>query len=139
VIRGFVDEGRPFITGTLSIPRLNFVSQIPFLVDTGSDTSIVHPRDAMKLGILHDLHFAGSDLGLSSGIGGNVAEYDEPCELLLEHEDGASERLLVSMGFAAPTVANFGFPSLMGRDILRYYRLTFEELRGLVTLESTTA
>jgi hypothetical protein len=91
-----------------------------------------------RLGVVHDRHFAGFIPESSIGIGGDANDYIEPCDLILLHEDGASERLAVSMGFAEPTAQNYQFPSLMGRDILRYYRLTFEELRSVVTLESTT-
>jgi hypothetical protein len=106
------------------VPGLNLAGQVSFLVDTGADTSIIHPRDALNLGIIFDRDFADSARGASSGVGGEATEYSEPCDVFLKHEDGAWDHIVMNVNFAEPTSQNGSFPSLMGRDLLRYYRLT---------------
>lgn len=55
---------------------------------------------------------------------------------MLFHTEGFWDHLVRPIGFAVPTPWNSQFPSVLGRDILRHYRLTFEEMSGLVTLET---
>jgi hypothetical protein len=123
------------VEGFLHVPRLGRVGEIRFLVDTGSDRSLVHPVDALHLGIDLGRDFAGLTAAGGTGLGGGAAEYPEACELFLRHADGTWDDLALSIGFAEPSPVNTLFPSLLGRDVLRFYRFTFEELGGLVRLE----
>jgi hypothetical protein len=136
VIRGEVRLGRPLVAGFLVLPRLLLGDRLTFLVDTGADASAIYPRDAQRLGLSHDLVFDDSDIVVSVGVGGRVEEYIEAGIVMLQHDDGSVDRLLVPMHFAKPSPANAEYPSLLGRDVLSFYRLVFEERVGLVTLEN---
>ena len=50
MIRGHFHEGRPFIDGLLRVWSGGF-GVIHFLVDTGADSTIVHPADYRAIGI----------------------------------------------------------------------------------------
>ena len=69
VIRGQFDHrGRPCVQGWLSLPRLNIRGEVEFLVDTGADSTVIHPSDGLKLGLpFGALH---SEI-VSVGIGGD--------------------------------------------------------------------
>ena len=45
------DTGEPTILGFVYFPRLkeSIVARVPFLLDTGASTTILHPKDARKL------------------------------------------------------------------------------------------
>ena len=128
--------GRPTIEAFVVIPRLLRGNAIRLLVDTGADTSVIHPPDAVGLGVDLIEDFIGVSVESTSGVGGMTAEYREVCDILLQHENGRVDHLMINVGFAIPTDWNRRYPSVLGRDILRHYRLTFEEMRDLVTLET---
>ena len=106
-----------------------------FLVDTGADYTVVHPRDMLNLGIRASYHFTGSAALSSQGIGGSAEIFPEPCDLFLEHDDGTIDQLALTIYFASPNSVNDQYPSLLGRDVLSYYRFTFHQASGLVTLD----
>jgi hypothetical protein len=134
LIVGKVEAGRPQVQATIRIPRLRLQSEITFLVDTGSTTTLIHPRDWEALGVL-DSDFAGSEMVRSTGIGGRTENPIEVCDLFLHHEDGFWDRLYLNLRFARPTQTNKRLPSLLGRDIIANYRLVFESTSGLLSLD----
>ena len=136
MIRGFFEEGRPFVLAVVSIPRLAILRSVRFLVDTGSDSTLIHPEDSSRLGLDPLARtFDGAARRRSAGIGGVVEDYVEPCVLIFQHSDGAWERTELPIAFALPTISNQTFPSLLGRDVLRHYRLIHDLPRDILTLE----
>ena len=63
-------------------------------------------------------------------------EYVEAGIVLMRHDDGRVDNILIPMHFAVPTPDNALYPSVLGRDLISYYRLVFEQRAGLVTLEN---
>lgn len=135
MIHGFLRAGRPLVRAVLIIPRLTLGGEIAFLVDTGSDATLVHPLDARSIGLDHSRDFTTSPLFASFGMAGTAQEYRDICDLFLTHETGQLEHIPLIVAFALPTDVNEEFPSLLGRDVLGLYKLTFEQRSGLVTLE----
>ena len=78
--------------------------------------------------------FRRAPVGSSRGIGGEATEFVETCELYFRHLDGNWDHIL-PLRLAVPTAVNATYPSILGRDVLRYYRLTFQELAGIVQME----
>lgn len=111
--------------------------EVTFLVDTGSDRTVIHPRDAEKLRLSYERSFIGSDVTTVVGIGGRAEEHIEPCFVLLQHDDRRLDRILIPMHFARPVPDNALFPSVLGRDVISYYRLVFDQKAGVVTLDAS--
>jgi hypothetical protein len=139
VIHGEVWRGRPYVTGFVVLPRLIIDGEVAFLVDTGADTTVIYPRDAERLRLSHEQVFADSNVVFSVGIGGGVEEYLEGGFAMIQHDDGKWDQMLAPLHFAVPSAAYALIPSLLGRDVLSYYKLVFDQRAGLVTLENAGA
>ena len=49
MIIGYFENGRPHVTSHVEIQRLGARGVIPLLVDTGADTTCIHPKDGATL------------------------------------------------------------------------------------------
>lgn len=137
MIRGRLERGRPTVDALVRITGTGRYGEVAFLIDTGSDTSVLHPRDALDLGIDFDRDFLSARTRDASGIGGAAREYIEAATLSFRREDGDREEIGAALAIAVPTDWNLPLPSLLGRDILLHFRLTFHESAGLVLLQRT--
>jgi hypothetical protein len=105
------------------------------LIDTGADTTLIQPEDAQDLGISFSRHFANASTIRSRSTAGRSTQFVERCDIFLRNDDGRLDRLTLPIRFARPRSADLDIPSLLGRDVINHYRLTFEQRAGLVTLE----
>jgi len=135
VIRGEVVAGRPTILAVILVRRLRRAGWARFLIDTGSDQSLIHPGDALQIGLDLATDFREAVPVTSRGIGGSSSEYVEVSDIFLERLGGDWDRLTIPLRIAVPTAANEALPSLLGRDVLRNYRLVFQQSDGVVFLE----
>jgi hypothetical protein len=115
---------------------LGLSGHVRFLVDTGADFTLIHPTSMTILGVQPKKHFRDAGLNESHGIGGRTKLYLEPCNLTFAHQNGTMDQIALTLRFASPTRVNAHYPSLLGRDVLSYYRLTFEQASNLVMLET---
>jgi hypothetical protein len=117
-------SGRPFIEGRIYLPRLGISGDISFLMDTGADTTTLMPDDIMRLAI--DFDALEGDFACV-GVGGAVHCYTErailaftdPGKTVYAYE--LSELCLMN---ADPQMD--GVHSLLGRDILDNWRITYD-------------
>jgi hypothetical protein len=79
--------------------------------------------------------FAGRPTEVVGGVGGEMRFWLEPAQISLELEDGTVDVIGLNIGIAQPTVATSQIPSLLGRDILQYYRLVADGRTGEIYLE----
>ena len=132
MIEGYFDSvyGRPYVQGRLYLPRLRVFGYVDFLVDTGADTSRLHPRDATVLGVNYGQLLApGGDPQL--GIGG--VEYPHKEEAVVIFQDGEILRPFETViSIAAPSPHNVRFPSLLGQDVIRHLKMVHDKPRGLL-------
>jgi len=135
MIRGRIRRGRPYVDAVVLSARLGVEGNVSFLIDTGSDLSTIQPRDAIRLGVDYSLDFVGSPKRSVGGVGGLASEFRESCAIFMPHVSGSWDRLPLEVGFAVPTAFNEDLPSLLGRDILSYYRLTFQQSANLLVLQ----
>jgi len=124
------------VTVRILVPRLGVQSDIDFIIDTGSTTSLINPGGQRRLGVSALRHFAGQRAAVSRGIGGRHSHFSEPCDLFFRADDDGYEHLQETIRFARPSVSNADLPSLLGLDVLRNFRFTFEPASGLATLET---
>lgn len=129
----------PTIKVSLQLPGLTdgFVT-LDFLLDSGSTDSWLHPQDAKgRLGI-SDVMLSSSqlwpDIRSSHGVGGTAISYVHPAVYGIRHDDGRLQQVQGEIQIAVPTPANATFPSLLGWDILRFFRIELDYAGLQVTL-----
>ena len=130
IIGSFEEEGRPYVKAELFLPRLKISASVNFLVDTGSDNTIIHPFDIALAGIrVTDLR----GLSSSRGIGGSSDAFVEDARLLFEDADGVTPYLYrLEIDIAKPDGNNQSLPSLLGRDILDCWYTECDPTNGLL-------
>ena len=115
---------RPYLRCRLSLPRLGIVSEIRFLVDTGADASYLHPGDGTDIGIPFDLLQGRST---SQGIGGTASYFPESAELVFLDETASQyQGYRIVINVAKPGDVSDRIPSLLGRDVIRQWRMDYD-------------
>ena len=135
MIEGVVVAGRPYIVAVVSVPRLGRSAQIPFLVDTGADVTVIHADDQERLRIAPHRDLTTSSSRLLGGIGGHTTPFVEDCELQFDHVDGTLEVIQIPVYFDLPSDENRTYRSLLGRDVIENFRLIFEQRGRLIVLD----
>ena len=141
MISGLFDPRRPphayvdVRVGVESAPTTQ--GSVRFIIDTGSVHSCIHPIDAnLRLKIpksrLRDRSQWSRTIG-AAGVGGPVRYFVEPATLTFTNDDGSPESIATDIWIAEMTLANQRLPSLLGWDVLRYFRLVTDGIT--VTLE----
>lgn len=122
IVGQFDSFGRPYVVCRLIIPRLQVSRPISFLLDTGADTTSLHPRDARGTGI----PFAQlSNKRDSRGIGGSSSYFSEPA--ILSFSDDAVARIYqVGLLIAEPSDTNEALPSLLGRNVINHWYMQYD-------------
>lgn len=124
---------QPVIGGIVHLPRLGIRKRLEFLADTGATGTILHPRDAALLGV----DFTQLKCAMPSrGVGGTASTFQENAQLLFR--DNATlgwHEYWLPVRIAEPTDYNRGYPSLLGRDVLRYWRTVYAPARGILEFE----
>ena len=130
MIRGEIDQyGRPYVGAFIYFRRMGLGQTIRFLVDTGADSTSIHPQDGDEA----RFHYNRPQHPISiSGIGGHVTYYSEPAIVYFIDEPQA-HLYFMDVAIAEPTDANRNLPSLLGRDVLRNWKMTYAPM--LQTLE----
>ncbi len=122
IIGRFDKRGRPIIEGRLLISRLNVARRIPFLLDTGAERTCLHPTDTDRMRI--PIEALGGAIQ-SRGVGGISAYYREPA--LLSFDDDPYTRVYaIELLIADPREGNQGLPSLLGRDVINNWRISYD-------------
>lgn len=132
---------RPTVRVAVLLSRVGVEqATIEFLIDTGATFSTLHPNDALfVLGIDSvrlSVPYIWPDKEPSLGIGGMVEDYVEPAEYVFTHEDGTTQTIVGHIRIAQPTAYNQQFPSLLGWDVLRHFRMVIDAEAGELRLES---
>jgi predicted aspartyl protease len=125
--------GAPYLEASVTLPRIGVRGLVSFLVDTGADITMLMPSDARKLAV--DYKNLRNPT-VSQGVGGTARGFTEIA--IVSFSDG---RFLYSYELKAeiakPTPHNLGFPSLLGRDVLKRWRSVINN-RRVVTFTPLT-
>lgn len=126
-IRGeFGDStGRPYLRGRIALPRLGIVGEASFLLDTGADRTVLMPMDAARLGVDYAELSEGAE---TLGVGGASRNFTEPALLGFAAEDQTLFVYKISLLVAAAASAAPDIPSLLGRNVLDRWRITYAPL-----------
>ena len=131
MIVGRFKSGRRYVDATIYLPRFDASADVPLLVDTGADTSLLTPT-GLKLFRLDYTGFEGA--AECFGIGGVLECFVEPAWVMLSG-DKTIYSFAVSLEIAKHRSDLVGIPSLLGRDVLDRVRLYYCSSEGLLTLE----
>lgn len=118
-------SGRPYLSARVFIPRFGASGNVSFIFDTGADNTVLMPADAAALGIdFTDL----SDPFESLGIGGSALMYPERAHIaFLDESHGRIYAYDIELLVHHPTTEAMRVPSLLGRDIIDRWRVTYDK------------
>ena len=126
----FARSGRPYVGGQLVVPRFQISVRVNFLVDTGSDETIIHPRAIEDAGMMVPFP---ANAPVTRGIGGSSALLKERATLVFADDDLTTQyRYHMPVNIARPGEHNRNFPSLLGRDVLDCWYLESDPTNGLL-------
>ena len=83
IIGAFDDMENPYVSCRLAIPQFRVDTEVNFLVDTGSDSTVLHPYDLQRLGISSEQL---QDESVTAGVGGFAGTFLEPAILTRFHQ-----------------------------------------------------
>lgn len=135
----FDERGRPCLDGLVAFPpssRLgNEILLIPitFVIDTGADVTLILPTHYSPF-VYSD--FREYEVANPGGYGGPIeARLVTPTLLHFRHETGQFVRVTAAVEVARPSQTLEGYPSVLGRDVLDFYRLVVDKPGGQVHLD----
>ena len=127
----FTDDGLPYIDGVVTLARLGVRGRVRFLVDTGSDTTILHPDAAADLNCPFDL--LDNPVEFISA-GGTLLYYMEPAVLSFNDSDGGTWEFEIDISIAKPDPVTDDLAWLLGRDLLNQMRMDYDFPRSRLAL-----
>ena len=139
MIRGSVDDtsGIPYVDGLLDLPGLNVSGRIQFLVDTGADTTLLLPSDLRLLGINYANLPGRPDT--SASIGGVVSAKKVPAVISFTGDRQNLYVYRMDISVLEPRAELREWPSLLGRDLLRYWLMRYSPSRHSLSFSVDTA
>jgi len=139
IINGYFHQGKtPYVELLLEIANLHIRRKVSFLIDTGSPITILSERDARKLKIDYSrLKPTNEEI---MGLGGFSKTYTLSNVILHFFSksgmvDIERKELFVYKNVATEEEIINQIPSLLGRDILREFTLTYDEKKNNVSLK----
>ncbi|MGB9717821.1 MAG: hypothetical protein ACPL4E_05200 [Thermoproteota archaeon] len=146
-IKGFLerkfDPPAPFVKAILVSEELNLSKLVDFHIDTGASASIILDKDLRYLKLdVTKLRRAERNVG---GIGGMIETYIiKDANLMFRVDDGSLCKEQIKMLVGRHDLMSLDaeskklimvMPSLLGRDVLRRYKLIYNERSNEVFLE----
>ena len=136
MISGVIGEhNRPYVRVRLMLPILGVDQELSFRLDTGADTTVLHPHDAVLVGI----PFAQLDdatLSALTGVGGQIQYYQEPALLSFYDQNGTTNYLytldlrIAKLPESGANQTLWGLPSLLGLDIINQWHTSYDPVNG---------
>ena len=128
----------PLLDAFLYLPSIDQHVTLQFLVDTGADVSVLHPQDGLRLASREEdweaiRSFPREYLG---GAGAGEPYFGVPAFLFLTHDDDETWVREIRI-WMADADSRLEHESLLGRDVLEHFKMTFVQSSEL-TLEALT-
>ena len=122
----FAAHGRPHVRCRLHLPQLGIIQDVDFLVDTGTDVSILHPWDGIRIGCPFDE--LSHPVAVTSAAGPHTY-YAEPAIISL-YDDEARHDFRVELHIGKPHPVTDALDSLLGLDVLNELEMEYAPLRA---------
>ena len=122
----FAEHGRPYVRCRLHLPRLGIIQDVDFLVDTGTDATILHPWDGTRIGCPFDE--LSHPVAMTSAAGLHVYYAETAVISLYDGETRHDFRIDLHIGKPHP-VTNI-LDSLLGLDVLNELEMEYAPRRG---------
>ena len=129
-------SGRPYVEGRLFIPRLGLRSDISFIVDTGADHSLLMPMDGQRMKLDYNTLNAGVE---SRGVGGISRNFSEQAILAFSEPGRFIHVYVITLQIAPPSPDIIDIPSLLGRDVLDRWIMTYNPKGKRLTFKVLSA
>ena len=118
-------SGRPYVSARVYIPKFGKAGNVSFIFDTGADSTVLMPADAVTLGV--DYSNLSTPFA-SFGIGGSAPTYVEPARIAFVDVSGhVIYGYNVNLLIHHPTTEAMRVPSLLGRNIIDRWRVTYDK------------
>ena len=127
----FAADGSPYVWCQLTIPGLDVFGSVRFLVDTGSDTTILHPYAGTRIGCPFDRLTRPEEF---IGAGGTHVYYREPAIIEFYDDDSAPREIEIDLYIGKPHPVTNGLDSLLGRDVLNELEMEYAPRRERLSL-----
>lgn len=129
-------SGRPYLEGRLYVKRLNIRADVSFLVDTGSDVTCLHPIDGIRVNLDYSQLTGDSESIGTSGLSHSFVEsafvvFSEPKHFLYVY------RINLHIAPVDPEIMTL--PSILGRDILDRWRMTYSPQKNNLVFKVLSA
>lgn len=139
MLQGFLgrNTGRLYVIGRVRLPAIGVDVRVPFEVDTGADFTVISLAHLLRSGVRPGRLPLVRSATRIRGITGSLRSYDLPCDLVFEDGD-KSHFYEITAG--VPDPKRYGnLPSILGRDVLRRWRMVYDEPRSVLsfTVRST--
>ena len=122
----FALDGSPRVKARVHLPGLGIFGDVDFLVDTGTDATILHPTDASDLYCPFD---ELSSPSVSTSAGGPHTYYVETAVISL-YDGETRNDFRVNLHIGKPHPVTNGLDSLLGRDVLNELEMEYAPRRG---------
>ena len=133
MIQGWFANGQPTILARVLMPRLMVNAYARFLVDTGSDSTGIHP-DPITFASFPYAQLENPFI--ITGATGSSRRFTEPATIAIASADGASVyHYDVDIWIATPQDAPAGLPCILGQDILKDLRMTHDPTDDILTFQ----
>ena len=127
----FAADGSPYVWCQLTIASLDVVGSVRFLVDTGSDITILHPDAGTPIGCPFD-RLTRPEEFISAG--GTHVYHREPAVIEFYADDSAPLEIELDLCIGKPHPVTDGLDSLLGRDVLNQLEMEYAPRRDQLTL-----
>ncbi len=129
----FAGDGSPYVWCRLTIPGLDVVGSVRFLVDTGSDATILHPDAGIRMGCPFDRLTTPAEF---VSAGGTHVNYRELAVIRFHDDESMQREFEIELYVGKPHPVTNGLDSLLGRDVLNEMEMEYAPRRGRLTLRS---
>lgn len=131
----FGSKGEPYIQGSLIDESLHIDVDVDMLADTGADRTLINPHNLIAQGAKKEHLLSLTYEKEMGGLGGSVRVHLRNA-LLVFYDDEFAYGYDVTIAIPHLEDVDQDMPSLLGRDVMQSWRMTFAQSRGELAFEA---